>query len=37
MNAMHDAPRETLRRIFGYGAFRGRQEEVIRHVAAETR
>jgi len=34
MNAMHDAPRETLRRVFGYGAFRGRQEEVIRHVAA---
>jgi ATP-dependent DNA helicase RecQ len=34
MNAMHDAPRETLRRIFGYSAFRGRQEEVIRHVAA---
>jgi len=26
MNAMHDAPRETLRRVFGYGAFRGRQE-----------
>jgi len=34
MNAMHDAPRETLRRVFGYGAFRGRQEEVIRHVTA---
>jgi superfamily II DNA helicase RecQ len=31
---MHDAPRETLRRVFGYSAFRGRQEEVIRHVAA---
>ena len=34
MNAMHDAPRETLRRVFGYNAFRGRQEEIIRHVAA---
>lgn len=34
MNAMHDAPRETLRRVFGYSAFRGRQEEVIRHVSA---
>ncbi|MCX7369886.1 MAG: RecQ family ATP-dependent DNA helicase, partial [Alphaproteobacteria bacterium] len=34
MNATHDAPRETLRRVFGYGAFRGRQEEVIRHVTA---
>jgi ATP-dependent DNA helicase RecQ len=34
MNAMHDGPRETLQRIFGYGAFRGRQEEVIRHVTA---
>jgi ATP-dependent DNA helicase RecQ len=34
MNAMPDTPRETLRRIFGYSAFRGRQEEVIRHVAA---
>lgn len=34
MNAVHDAPRETLRRVFGYSAFRGRQEEVIRHVAA---
>ena len=34
MNAMHDAPRETLQRVFGYGAFRGRQEDVIRHVTA---
>ncbi|MFM7416773.1 MAG: RecQ family ATP-dependent DNA helicase, partial [Alphaproteobacteria bacterium] len=31
---MHDAPRETLQRVFGYGAFRGRQEDVIRHVTA---
>lgn len=26
-------PREVLRRVFGHEAFRGRQEEIVRHVA----
>ena len=29
-----DKPLEVLRRTFGYEAFRGRQREIIDHVAA---
>ena len=30
---MHRTPREVLDRVFGYGAFRGEQEAIIKHVA----
>ena len=30
---MHEAPLEVLRRVFGYPSFRGRQQEIVEHVA----
>src|SRR5271166_5480700 len=32
--AADDRPLEILRRVFGYESFRGRQREIIEHVAA---
>src|SRR4051794_41551138 len=29
-----EAPEEVLHRVFGHPAFRGRQEEIVRHVMA---
>jgi len=34
MTGPTEDPREVLRRVFGYQAFRGRQEEIIRHAAS---